>query len=222
VLDDAFEHAAVPLVVLDAGGEVLHANRAFAALVGRDDVTGRDVRSLLAPGERDEPWADLTPPLAGPVTFAADRRWRRPDGALINSRVEGTLFADADGMPTHAVVVVQQVATAAAAVLDPFRAAVISHVAQLKRYGAEGAILAVDAPADVVRSRMRSSDVVGRAGGHTCVLLPRGTEEGARSVARLLERAVGCPVSVTPFLDPDDADDAIARAVRAVPVARAA
>jgi PAS domain S-box-containing protein len=212
VLDDAFEHAPVALLVLDAEGTVRHANRAFAALVGREELVGADARDLLAPGERDEPWADVRGRLATPLPFTTQRRWVRGDGALIATRVEGTLFADPAGAPSHAVVAVHR-DEPAAVTLDSFRSAVARHVAQMQRYGAEGAVLAVDAPEGAVRQRMRASDIVGRTRGRTCVLLPRGGPAVAQAVAAALERAVGAPVGVAPFRDPDDADAAIARAL---------
>src|SRR5215210_7568264 len=82
---EGFEHLPVATVVVDGAGRIVEANDAVFALVGRD-MTGRDARELVAPGDRDAPWAATGP------SFSVERRCRLADGRVVPVQIDGALF----------------------------------------------------------------------------------------------------------------------------------
>ena len=212
VFRDAFEALPVAGMVVDGSGRVVHANPALRALVGRD-MTGRDARELVVPGDRDAPWTATGP------SFSVERRCRLADGRMVPMQIDGALV---DGG-----LLVAQLREIPERVHDPltglpergrFEDVLARHVAGIQRYGAEGALvlvaldelIALVAAARALERRLRSTDVVTRSGDLFRVLLPRGTAQEAMVVARDLRDAVRaatgltCSLAVAPFEDPDD------------------
>ena len=239
VFRDAFEALPVAGMVVDGSGRVVHANPALRALVGRD-ITGRDARELVVPGDRDAPWTSTGP------SFSVERRCRLADGRVVPMQIDGALV---DGG-----LLVAQIREIPERDHDPltglpergrFEDVLARHVAGIQRYGAEGALVlvaldelialddvegdrALVAAARALERRLRSTDVVTRSGDLFRVLLPRGTAQEAMVVARDLRDAVRaatgltCSLAVAPFEDPDDSVAAGRRARAALDEVRRA
>lgn len=219
----------VATMVVDATGRIVEANDALFALVGRD-LTGRDAADLLAPGDRDAAWAATGP------SFTVERRVRGAGGRVIPVQIDGALVASG-----HLVAQLREVPERSSDPLTglPERARfdelLAHHVASIQRYGADGALVlvaldglleldelagdrALIAAARALERRLRTTDLITRAGDMFRVLLPRGSASEALVVARDLRDAVGavtglrCSLAVAPFQDPDEAVDAGRRA----------
>jgi diguanylate cyclase (GGDEF)-like protein/PAS domain S-box-containing protein len=236
---EAFARLPVATIVVDASGRISEASDALFALIGRE-MTGRDASELLAPGDRDRPWE-----ASGP-SFTVERRCRLAGGRVAPVEIAGALVSGG-----RLVAQLREVPERDHDALTglPERArfddVLGRHVSGIQRYGAEGALVLVGldgllrlddvagdraliAAARALERRLRSTDVVTRAGDLFRVLLPRGTAAEALVVARDLRDAVSavtgltCSISVAPFEDPDDPVAASRRARTAVDVVRRA
>src|SRR4051812_32888306 len=215
-------------MVVDAAGRVVDANDALFALAGRD-LTGREAAELFAPGDRD---AGLAVP--GP-TFTVERRVRVAGGRIAPVQIDGVVLASG--------YVFAQLREVPERAHDPltglperarFEELLGRHVAGIQRYGADGALVLVglDGLLDLdevdgdralidggraLERRLRTTDLITRAGDMFRVLLPRATGAEALVVARDLRDAVAaasgltCSIAVAPFEDPDDPVDAFRR-----------
>ena len=221
---DAFDHTRAAMVLVDAEGVIVRANKALEALIGRDvrKLVGRDARELLAPGDRDRSW------VAEGTAFSFDGRCQRADGSTLPVRLDvtvagdGYLFGQFTEIPDREYDPVTGLPER-----GRFDAALAQHAAHVRRYGADGAllVLSLDDFADLgekegdrvlrdvasaLRRRLRTTDLISRTAGSFRVLVPRGTCAEAMIVARdardEVRRAVGlsCSIAVAPLQDPDD------------------
>jgi diguanylate cyclase (GGDEF)-like protein/PAS domain S-box-containing protein len=87
----AFDEAAIGMTITGLDGRFQRVNRAFAAMVGReqDDLVGVAVRDITHPEDADDDLAGGT-----------ERRYIRPDGTIVWARLETKLIA-VDGEPSH-------------------------------------------------------------------------------------------------------------------------
>ena len=236
---EGFARLPVATMVVDPTGRVVNANEALFALAGRE-MTGRQAAELLAPGDRDAAWGPTGP------SFSVERRVRLADGRIVPVQIDGAVVASG-----HLVAQLRQVPERAH---DPltglperarFEEIVGRHVAGIQRYGADGALVLVGldglleldelegdraliAAARALEKRLRTTDLITRAGDMFRVLLPRGSASEALVVARDLRDAVtavtglSCSLAVAPFEDPDDATEAGRRARAALEEVRRA
>jgi diguanylate cyclase (GGDEF)-like protein len=239
VYREGFACLPVPTMVVDASGQVVDANEAMFAFAGRE-MTGRPAADLIAPGDRDAAW-----PATGP-SFTTERRMRVAGGRVIPVVVDAALVGGG--------YLLVQLREAPERSHDPltglperarFEELVARHVASIQRYGADGALVLVglDGLLDLdevdgdralinggraLERRLRTTDLITRAGDMFRVLLPRASGAEALVVARDLRDAVAaasglpCSIAVAPFEDPDDPVDAFRRARAALEEVRRA
>ena len=216
---EAFDRAGVPMLVVDASGQLVRANNAFGRLLGRDPeaLAGCALAELVPPGDRRERWL----PADAPGAFHVDRRFVRADGDVRWVRLTGTLFADESGRVTHAFAVADDVTARRRAERDALtglpggaalEAAAGRQAATARRYGAEGAVVLIDLDgftavndqlgldagdrllcmvADALRTRVRATDLLVRvAADEFGLLVPRGSVDEALVLAHDLHKAV--------------------------------
>ena len=244
----AFEHAPIGIALIDFDegpeGRLTQVNRALCELTGRGEreLIGSTLVSL-ALGED----AELDRALRERLVARDIGRYTIEKRALLDDRLIWLEFSvstleEHDQAHTHGIVQVQDVTERKRAeeqlryVADHdsltglvnrrrFRQELDSHLALLRRYGGEGALLVIDVDrlktindtrghgagdlvlgriAEVMRTRMRSTDVIGRlAGDEFAVLLPSVDADHAAKLAKELiarlaaEEIAGANVSVS-------------------------
>jgi diguanylate cyclase (GGDEF)-like protein/PAS domain S-box-containing protein len=218
----SFESSPIGIALADGGGRIVRANRALCEMTGYPAIhlVGMRAQSLLSP---DDVGFNEDRDLA---STGDDQRIIRSDGSVRWASIRyAQIGQNVPGDP--ALTIAQFVDTterrgfeerlAHLADHDPltglmnrrsFDAALKSHVAHCRRYGASGAVLMLDLDdfkgindskghdagdqvlvetADRLRRRLRETDVIARVGGDEfVVLLPVGGATDARAVAQIL------------------------------------
>jgi diguanylate cyclase (GGDEF)-like protein/PAS domain S-box-containing protein len=224
----AFTEAPLGMAVLALDGVVLQTNRALAELAGQEGRTlrGTVFDALLHQADADTHRQAREALLAGELrAHDAELRLVRPTGRVVWTAVNTALVLDAEERPQHFLAQVQDVSgrRQAEAQLqylrdhDPltgllnrraFERSLQEHLARVRRYGPNGAVLVVDVDAfsavndrlgrtggdevivDValaLRSRLRESDLLARFGGDEfAILLPQANLEEALAVGGAL------------------------------------
>jgi diguanylate cyclase (GGDEF)-like protein/PAS domain S-box-containing protein len=228
----SFEDAPVGMALLDGDGRFLEANDALATILGTDAdaLVGRALGHRTHPEDVDDEREQLADLLAGrAVRCSYEKRAIHADGHALWVAVHATELGAAAGAERMFLAQILDISDQRRfeeqlqhlADHDPltglenrraFERAVDAHLAHVKRYGDEGALLILDldhfkavndtlghhagdalimAVADVLRDHVRDSDRVARLGGDEfAVLLPKADEAQARTVAAKLVAAV--------------------------------
>ncbi len=228
----SFEDAAVGMALLDAEGRYLEVNDALARILGvaAADLAGQPLTALTRPEDVDEERLQLDELLAGrAMRCSYEKRAVHADGHGLWVAVHATELGAGDGASRLFLAQILDVSDQRRfeeqlqhlADHDPltglenrraFQRAVDAHLANVKRYGDEGALLILDldhfkavndtlghhagdtlivAVADLLRAHVRESDRIARLGGDEfAVLLPKADEAQARAVADKLVAAV--------------------------------
>ncbi|HET6506043.1 MAG TPA: diguanylate cyclase [Baekduia sp.] len=225
----AFDRAPIGMFLATPGGQFLRVNDALCALVGHapGELIGGDPLALVHPDDVAEVAERLA--AIGDDDLTAEHRMLHRDGHEVWVAVNATLVRDDEGRPVHVLGQMRDVTEGREheaqlrhlADHDPltgllnrrgFEAALTTHVARGRRYGAAGALLVLDldgfkhvndthghhagdalltAVADGLRERVRETDVLARLGGDEfAVLLPVETVEQAGVVAEALVAVV--------------------------------
>jgi len=228
----AFDEAPIGMALIEPDGRIEQANAALAELCGqlRTAVEGVRLRELLHPADAGRAAEALERLAAGNVGEAGlELRIVQPVGAARDISVHGTLLRRSSGQPTRLLCQFQDVTERKRfeaqlqflADHDPltglmnrrkFESELERHVAEVNRYGPEGALLVLDldnfksvndmlghsagdqlivSTAGVIRGRLRDSDTLARLGGDEfAVLLPKADQQQAARVAQALVEAV--------------------------------
>jgi diguanylate cyclase (GGDEF)-like protein/PAS domain S-box-containing protein len=235
----AFEAAPIGMALADLDARFLQVNDALCRITGHprealaamrlDDVThpqdvarGRELMRDLIGGRKG--------------AYKIEQRYVHALGHVVWVSLHATLVRAADGTPQHFLIQIQDVSERVRyeaqlqhmADHDPltgllnrrsFERELNHHIAQVQRYGPQGAAIVLDIDrfkhindtlghnvgdelivkvAHTLRSRLRDSDVLARLGGDEfAVLMPRGQKEEALSVAESILHAVREQVVVT-------------------------
>jgi diguanylate cyclase (GGDEF)-like protein/PAS domain S-box-containing protein len=230
--DAAFDRSPIGMALFNTDGEYVRVNAALCALLGRPsaDLLGRRDQELTHPDDRqadlDAAWEILEGRLD---THQAEKRFVRPDGSVVWALASLTFLRDEEGRPLSWVGQFQDVTERRRqeaelrhlADHDPltgllnrraFERALAQHVARVRRYGGEGAMLLIDldgfkavndrhghgtgdavltGAAERLRARLRTSDLLARLGGDEfAALLPAADRAGAEHVARVAVEVV--------------------------------
>jgi len=228
----AFEDAPIGMAVISQDGLLEHANLALGAICGRlrDELEGLRLRELLHPADVESIGEALLALAGGDIDqLASELRIIPAAGSPITVSIHGTVVRYGAGQPDRLLCQFQDITERKRfesqlqfmAGHDPltgllnrrkFEAELDRHVAYVKRYGSEGALLMLDIDhfkavndtlghnagdalivsiAGVLRQRVRASDVLARLGGDEfAVLLPKADHAEATQVARVLVDAV--------------------------------
>jgi diguanylate cyclase (GGDEF)-like protein/PAS domain S-box-containing protein len=238
----AFDRAPIGMFLSSPEGRFLKVNAALSALVGfgAEELVGGDPLALVHHDDVET----VTARLAGIADddVRLEHRMRHRDGHDVWVAVNATLVRDDEGRPVHVLGQMRDITERREheaqlrhlADHDPltgllnrrgFEAAVTAHVARCRRYGAAGALLALDldgfkgvndthghhagdallaSVAAGLRERVRETDVLARLGGDEfAVLLPAETAAQAEVAAEALVAVVrerGAPYGVTASL----------------------
>ena len=244
--DVAFDRSPIGMAVFNTDGEYVRVNAALSALLGRppEDLLGRRDQELTHPDDRqadlDAAWEILE---GRTDTHQTEKRFLRPDGSVVWALANLTFLRDEAGRPLSWVGQFQDVTERRRqeaelqhlADHDPltgllnrraFERALDQHLARVRRYGVQGALLMIDLDgfkavndqhghetgdamlagvAERLRARLRASDVVARLGGDEfAALLPAADRAEAEHVARIavevvrdLSPAAGPPVTAS-------------------------
>jgi diguanylate cyclase (GGDEF)-like protein/PAS domain S-box-containing protein len=229
----SFDEARIGMLIIDLDGRYERVNDAFCTIVGytHEQLTDRSRESITHPVDVATDSARLRSLLAGEATSHTwEKRYLHASGRAIWAAINLTLIRDARGQPLHFIAQVQDITERRSyerqlehmADHDPltgllnrrsFERELTSHAAQVKRYGATGAVLMLDLDnfkyfndtqghnagdalivriAQGLQSRLRDSDVLARLGGDEfAVLLTREDEQETQTVAEALLALVG-------------------------------
>lgn len=102
----AFRDAASGFLMLDLAGRFLAANRTFCRLLGRSEseLLATDVGAVTYPDDRGRDTARNRAFFAGAFeTFRSEKRYVRPDGAVVPVYLMGSLVRTSGGRPHFAV-----------------------------------------------------------------------------------------------------------------------
>jgi two-component system sensor kinase FixL len=102
----AFEHAPVGMAITAEGAVILHANDAFAALLGcrRDELRGKSMVDITHPDDVAESLALGAKLAAGEIaSFSVEKRYLQASGAIVWTRVHVSALA-ADATARHHLV----------------------------------------------------------------------------------------------------------------------
>ena len=234
----AFDRAPIGMALLGLDGRHLRVNEALCALTGHrpDQLVSKTLDELTQREDREASHAGLVDLMAGRIdVHAGEIRLLHATGQAIWVSLHATLVRRADGAPSHLLCQVLDVTERRRfedrlqhmADHDPltgllnrrgFDRELQRHIAEVERYGADGALLVLDldhfkyvndtlghsagdelilAVADVLRRRLRNSDVLARLGGDEfAVLMPRGGAQDAQALARALVQDVAAEAVV--------------------------
>jgi diguanylate cyclase (GGDEF)-like protein/PAS domain S-box-containing protein len=228
----AFGEAPIGMALISPDGRIEQANTALGVICERTrgELEGLALRELVHPADREQTQTMLRALVSGDLErFATELRFMPAGGAAVEVAVHSALLEDEAGRPAGVLCQFQDVTERKRfeqqlqfmADHDPltglmnrrkFEQELDKHVAHVKRYGAEGALIVLDidhfkqvndtlghnagdelivSVAAVLRERLRESDILARLGGDEfAVLLPKADEAGAAQVARALVLAV--------------------------------
>jgi PAS domain S-box-containing protein len=108
----AFEQAIVGMVFADLDGRVLLANDAYLGIVGRsaEEVVGQTSREYTHPDDRDLNVEQIRRLNAGEIASTTwEKRYVRPDGAVVWALINLSPSRDGDGTITHLIGMVQDI-----------------------------------------------------------------------------------------------------------------
>ena len=230
--DVAFDRSPIGMAVFNTDGEYVRVNAALSALLGRppEDLLGRRDQELTHPDDRqadlDAAWEILEGRLD---THQTEKRFVRPDGSVVWALANLTFLRDEAGRPLSWVGQFQDVTDRRRqeselrhlADHDPltgllnrraFERALEQHLARVRRYGVQGAVLMIDldgfkavndrhghavgdqvlaGAAERLRARLRTSDLLARLGGEEfAALLPAADRAEAEHVAEVTVEVV--------------------------------
>lgn len=110
LFEAAFERAAVGMALVGLDGRFLSANKAFARILDRPqaELMDLDFQTLTFPEDLDADLDLLRQLTAGEIeSYVLDKRYVRPDGALVWGRLSVAMVRHTDGTPKHYVAQVQ-------------------------------------------------------------------------------------------------------------------
>jgi diguanylate cyclase (GGDEF)-like protein/PAS domain S-box-containing protein len=226
----AFEAAPIGMALSDLEGRFIQVNDALCAITGytREELEEMGFADLGHPADAGREEEMMRSLLAGEQsTYWMEKRYVDVVGQVVWVAVHATLVRAADGSPQHFLGQIQDVSERVRyeaqlqhmADHDPltgllnrrsFERELNQHIAQVQRYGPEGAALVLDIDrfkhindtlghnvgdelivkvAQTLRTRLRDSDVLARLGGDEfAILLPRG---GAAEAERVADAVLG-------------------------------
>jgi diguanylate cyclase (GGDEF)-like protein/PAS domain S-box-containing protein len=226
----AFEAAPIGMALSDLEGRFIQVNDALCAITGytREELGEMSFADLGHPADAGREEEMMRSLLSGEQsTYLMEKRYIDVVGQVVWVAVHATLVRAADGSPQHFLGQIQDVSERVRyeaqlqhmADHDPltgllnrrsFERQLNQHIAQVKRYGPEGAALVLDIDrfkhindtlghnvgdelivkvAQTLRARLRDSDVLARLGGDEfAILLPRA---GASEAARVADAVLG-------------------------------
>ncbi|HYV16714.1 MAG TPA: EAL domain-containing protein [Conexibacter sp.] len=228
----AFEAAPIGMALSDLDGRFTQVNDALCAITGytREELEEMGFPDLSHPADANRDREMMDSLLSGEQsTYWMEQRFVDVVGQVVWVAVHATLVRAADGTPQHFLGQIQDVSERVRyeaqlqhmADHDPltgllnrrsFERELNQHIAQVQRYGPEGAALVLDIDrfkhindtlghnvgdelivkvAQTLRTRLRDSDVLARLGGDEfAVLMPRGGAVEAEKVAQAVLAAV--------------------------------
>ena len=230
--DIAFDRSPIGMAVFNTDGEYVRVNAALSELLGRapEDLLGRRDQELTHPDDRQADLDAAWEILEGRIdTHQTEKRFLRPDGSVVWALANLTFLRDEAGRPLSWVGQFQDVTARRSqeaelrhlADHDPltgllnrrsFERALDQHLARVRRYGVQGALLMIDldgfkavndqhghgtgdavlaGAAERLRARLRTSDLLARLGGDEfAALLPAADRAEAEHVARIAVEVV--------------------------------
>jgi PAS domain S-box-containing protein len=107
----AFEEATVGMVEISIDGRYIRVNRAFARMVGRsqEELIGMSYQDITHPEDRAGDEAAFDQVRGDDLVVTREKRYLRPDGQVVNARINSALVRDASETPLYALTVVQDV-----------------------------------------------------------------------------------------------------------------
>jgi diguanylate cyclase (GGDEF)-like protein/PAS domain S-box-containing protein len=228
----SFEDAAIGMMIVDLDGRYLQVNDAFCAIVGhpRATLVGLHRESITHPDDLAADEEAVHRLLAGEGrSFTCEKRFLHAAGHPVWTSMNVTLIRDVGDRPHHFIIQAQDITERRLyenqlrhmADHDPltgllnrrsFSRELDNHIAQVKRFGATGAVLIVDLDnfkyyndiqghsagdsliigiGQALQSRLRETDVVARLGGDEfAVLLAREDSKTAETVAEALLQVI--------------------------------
>jgi diguanylate cyclase (GGDEF)-like protein/PAS domain S-box-containing protein len=235
----AFEAAPIGMALSDLDGRFIQINDALCAITGytREELEEMGFADLSHPADANRDEEMMRVLLSGEQsTFWMEQRFVDVVGQVVWVAVHSTLVRAADGTPQHFLGQIQDVSERVRyeaqlqhmADHDPltglfnrrsFERELNQHIAQVQRYGREGAALVLDIDrfkhindtlghnvgdelivkvAQTLRMRLRDSDILARLGGDEfAVLMPRGGAAEAQKVAESILAAVRAQSVIT-------------------------
>ena len=230
--DVAFDRSPIGMAVFNTDGEYVRVNAALSELLGRapEDLLGRRDQELTHPDDRQSDLDAAWEILEGRIdTHQTEKRFVRPDGSVVWALANLTFLRDEAGRGLSWVGQFQDVTARRSqeaelrhlADHDPltgllnrrsFERALDQHLARVRRYGVQGALLMIDLDgfkavndqhghgtgdavlsgvAERLRARLRTSDLLARLGGDEfAALLPVADRAEAEHVARIAVEVV--------------------------------
>jgi PAS domain S-box-containing protein len=107
-----FRDAGLGIVLVDSRGRFVEVNAAFSELVGvpAEDLRGLPTATVTHPADRDGDRAAFSRLFAGESDgFHREKRYVRPDGAVIWGGVTASVLRDADGRPQVSIGVIEDI-----------------------------------------------------------------------------------------------------------------
>jgi PAS domain S-box-containing protein len=202
-LDRAFDVVPVPMALISAEGRLVRVNRSLCGLLGfsPDELLGRMVQDLTHPA--DLPHEEMRRGLVLERRVIVDQgTWRLAcaDGSYTRVSASASLVDGAEGAEAcllwHLSDAVQEERESAADVLAgppgqrAFERAMRHQLLRCRRYGEQAADRVVAGILDVVRRRLRGTDVVAYVGDHEiAALLAHADMDAAHTTAEAIREA---------------------------------
>jgi PAS domain S-box-containing protein len=112
LLGPAFAHTAVGLAIADLQGNIVEANSAFLDIVGRNfsELSCETVESITHPDDREANAAAYRTLQTGEIPdFQIEKRYCRPDGAVVWVRNSLSLLCDSEGEPMYVIAISENI-----------------------------------------------------------------------------------------------------------------
>ncbi len=228
----AFEDAPIGMAVADLDGRFLEVNQALCAITGYapDELAGTTFSAITHPDDLPADFAVMRELIGGRLTSSSDeKRYLRPDGAVVWVSRSVTLIRDADGEPLHFLDQIQDITERRRferelrqlADHDPltgllnrrrFEQELDRHVAEVARYGPRGALLVLD-----LDHFKYVNDALGHHAGDELILSVAALLQDRLRETDTLARLGGDEFAVLlPNVDCSEAEQVAADLVRAV------
>jgi len=230
--DVAFDRSPIGMAVFNTDGEYVRVNAALSELLGRapEDLLGRRDQELTHPDDRQADLDAAWEILEGRIdTHQTEKRFMRPDGSVVWALANLTFLRDEAGRGLSWVGQFQDVTARRSQEAElrhladhdsltgllnrrSFERALDQHLARVRRYGVQGALLMIDLDgfkavndqhghgtgdavlsgvAERLRARLRTSDLLARLGGDEfAALLPAADRAEAEHVAGIAVEVV--------------------------------